>query len=93
MLSDTLKQIDERNGVGEAHLTDADEIKEYVQTQINEMKRIIMRNRVDILLNEKISVEGRAEKDGRDAKIRDLESTVVQMVEAVDVLTKLHEEL
>ena len=92
-LLDTLRKIDERNGVKENHLMADEGLLNYIDTQISEMKQIIARDRVDILLNEQIPVEGKQERDGRDAKIRDLEGRVQQMVEAVNVLTRLKSEL
>ena len=92
-LLDELSKIDKRNGVTEAHLVADEGLLNYVDTQIAEMKSIIARDRVDILLNERIPVEGKQEREGRDAKIRELEGRVTQMVEAVNVLTRLKNEL
>lgn len=90
---DVLSKIDKRNGVTDTHKSSTEDLKEYVESQIREMRLIITRNRVDILLNEKIPVDGRQEKEGRDRKISELEATVTQMVEAINVLEELKKDL
>jgi DNA-binding transcriptional regulator GbsR (MarR family) len=92
-LKEELAKIDKRNGVKKHHLVADEGLLHYVDTQITEMKQIIARDRVDVLLNEQIKVEGKQERDGRDAKVRELEARIIQMVEAVDVLTRLADEL
>lgn len=92
-LLDELKKIDERNGITEDHQVSHDDLRTYVDTQVEEMQRIIMRDKVDVLLNEQIKVETEDETLGRDAKRRELEKRISQMTEAVSVLSKLANEL
>lgn len=92
-LTSELAKIDERNGVTTGHKVADEDLTAYIDTQIDEMRHIMMRDRVDVLLNEQIPVEGKQERDGRDAKIRELEGRISQMVEAVGVLTRLRDEL
>lgn len=92
-LTKELNKIDERNGVTEKHQLASEDLAKYIDTQIDEMRHIIMRDRVDVLLNQEITVEGKQEREGRDAKVRELDGRITQMVEAVDVLTKLRDEL
>lgn len=92
-LLDGLDKIDKRNGLGKAHLVANEDLAHYVQTQIDEMKVILTRLRVDVLLNEEISVDGQSEADARDEKVKKLQKDIKQMAEAVTVLTKLKDEL
>ena len=92
-LREELAKIDKRNSVKEAHVVSDDLLRNYVETQLTEMMAILTRLRVDVLLNEQISVDGKKEAEARDKKVSDLESDIAQFVESITVLQKLHAEL
>jgi len=92
-LLDNLKTIDKELDVKDAHTTGNERTREYVNIQIEEMKAVLTRLRVDILLNKEIAVEGDKERDGRDQKIRELSRDVKQFVQSITVLQKLSDDL
>lgn len=92
-LLDELAKIDERNSLDDRHKLPTEDLASYVGTQVSEMQAILQRLRVDILLNEKIAVDGQSEADARDDKVKKLEKDIAQMSEAVNVLAQLGSEL
>lgn len=92
-LLEQLDKIDERNSLDEQHKLPSENLAAYVGTQVAEMQQILQRLRVDVLLNESISVDGKSEIEARDAKVKALEKDIAQMSEAVNVLAGLGAEL
>jgi hypothetical protein len=92
-LKKELEQIDDRLGIGNRHTVESGDLYQYIQTQVNEMKAVLTRIRVDILLNEQIPVDGKAETEGRDKKIKELTNDAEQFVSSINVLTQLLKDL
>jgi len=88
-----LQANDKELGVTKDHDVAAEDFKAYIETQVNEMRAVLVRLRVDILLNKEIPVEGNLETEGRDKKIKELSNDARQFVESIDVMRKLHDEL
>jgi len=87
-----LADIDKELGVTDAHDRDHAGKLEYVETQIHEMKSILWRLRCDTLLGTVIPPNEGEEIERRD-QLKRLKGDISAMTQAVDVLTKLRDEL
>lgn len=92
-LRSKLTAIDKDLGLDKRHKVEEAQLETYVQTQVNEMKAVLTRLRVDVLLNQEIPVDGKIETEGRDKKISELKNDIEQMSSAVNVLQALLDEI
>lgn len=70
-----------------------EEKKSYIQDQIDSIKSMIWRLRVDTILNSEMEAKTETEEAERDAKVRSYKNDIRQMTAAVNVLNELKSEL
>lgn len=92
-LLDQLSKLDERLGVEDHHNRTHSDKLGYIDTQVEEMRAVLWRLRTDIILNNNIKASGEVEQEQKDAKVKEMERDIKQMVQAVNVLLDLRREL
>lgn len=92
-LLDSDKALVKKLGLNEDHELETEDKKLFVATQVEEMKKILWRNRVDAMLNRNIKTETEDEKDAVAAKIKEHEKEAKQFAEAITLMTQVRDEL
>ena len=80
-------------GLTDAHDLSKAEKLDYLEAQIESIKGIIWRNRVDVILNHNIKLEGKEQQKQARDKIEAFEGDIERYAEAVSLMEQLKSEL
>ena len=89
----TDKELVTKLGLTDVHETSVEEKKDYLDAQIDSIKSIIWRNRVDVVLNKHIKTEGKEQAKQVADKIDQFETDIERYAEAVTLMEQLKSEL
>ena len=89
----TDKELATKLGLTEVHETTKEDKLEYLNSQIDSIKSIIWRNRVDLILNHNIKTEGKEQAKQVADKIDQFEGDIERYAEAVTLMEQLKSEL
>ena len=84
-----LAELNKELSLTSDHDRDEEGKKEFVDTQLTEIRAVMWRLRVDIILNQSIEAANEEEQAGLDAKVREMKADLRRMKQAIDTLLKV----
>ena len=84
-----LAELNKELNLTSDHDRDEEGKKEFVDTQLTEIRAVMWRLRVDIILNQSIEAANEEEQAGLDAKVREMKADLRRMKQAIDSLLRI----